>query len=102
MIYLPAYSHPPIRKQAGPDGIPNLVLKKLSFQLSCPLSYIFDASFKSHCLPSMHWLQVFVTPVFKKGSRSYPNNYRPISLTCTCCRVMEKIINATLTNYLVS
>jgi hypothetical protein len=46
-------------------------------------------------------VQAFVTPVFKKGATSDPNNYRPISLTCSCCRVMERIINSRLINYLL-
>jgi hypothetical protein len=33
-----------------------------------------------------------IVPVFKKGSKSLPKNYRPISLTSTICRVMEKMI----------
>lgn len=39
-------------------------------------------------------------PVFKKGPTSVTSNYRPISLTCVCCRVMERIINVELLNYL--
>ena len=84
----------------GPDGIPNIVLRKLAHCLCVPLSYIFDASFSVHCLPS-DWLQAIITPIFKKGSTSDPNNYRPISLTCTSCRVMERVINSQLINYLL-
>ena len=50
---------------SGPDGIPNLLLKKLAHSVCNPLCYIFDSSFKSHCLPPW-WLQAFVIPVFKK------------------------------------
>jgi len=85
---------------SGPDGIPNVLLKKLAFSICNPLCYIFDSSFKSHSLPSQ-WLQAFVTPIFKKGTTSDPSNYRPISLTCTSCRVMERIINTQLIGYLL-
>lgn len=84
----------------GPDGIPNILIKKLANFICVPLSYIFDSSFKSHCLP-MQWLQAFITPVLKKGVTSNPSNYRPISLTCTCCRVMERIINTQLIDHLL-
>ena len=30
-----------------------------------------------------------ITPVFKKGTRSDPVNYRPDSLTCILCKLME-------------
>ena len=74
-----------------PDGMPNVLLKKHAHYIYNPPCYIFDSSFKLHCLPSQ-WLQAFVTPVFKKGTTSDHANYKPISLTCTCRRVMERII----------
>jgi len=33
-----------------------------------------------------------VTPLFKKGSKLHPGNYRPVSLTCISCEIMESII----------
>ena len=60
--------------------------------LCWPLSFVFDASFKAGVLPAC-WLDAIVTPVFKKGATSKPENYRPISLTCICCRIMERVIN---------
>jgi len=41
-----------------------------------------------YCLPET-WKYAIVTPVHKKGPTSDPNNFRPISLTATCCRVMD-------------
>ena len=34
----------------------------------------------------------FITPVFEKGSRDLPSNYRSVSLTCVLCRVFEHIV----------
>jgi len=31
-------------------------------------------------------------PVFKKGGRDIAENYRPISQTCVCCKILEHII----------
>uniref|UniRef100_A0A914MW46 Reverse transcriptase domain-containing protein n=1 Tax=Meloidogyne incognita TaxID=6306 RepID=A0A914MW46_MELIC len=45
----------------------------------------------SGSLPKI-WKHSIVVPIFKKGERNNPENYRPISLTCAICRVMEKII----------
>jgi len=67
---------------SGPDGVPNVLLKKPAYSVCNPLCYIFDSSVKSHCLPSQ-WLQAYAMPVFEKGATSDPSNYRPISLTCT-------------------
>ena len=33
-----------------------------------------------------------ITAIFKKGNRKSTGNYRPISLTCIVCRVLESII----------
>ena len=40
-----------------------------------------------------------MSPVFKKGTKSDPANYRPISLTCILCKVMEHIIASKLTQH---
>jgi len=74
------------------------LLLKLSFQLSCSLSTCLKQVL-NHIVYLCTGFRAFVTPVFKKGSRSYPSNYRPISLTCTCCCVMKRIINATLLGF---
>ena len=33
-----------------------------------------------------------VTPAFKKGQKYQAENYRPISLTSVCCKIMEHVI----------
>ena len=38
------------------------------------------------------WVEANVAPVFKKGDRHSPANYRPISLTCVCAKILEHII----------
>ena len=41
-----------------------------------------------------------VTPIFKKGDRSNPKNYRPISLTSHIGKVFERILVKEITEYL--
>ena len=38
------------------------------------------------------WKCANVTPIHKKGDRTDPSNYRPVSLTSQVCKVMESIV----------
>ena len=40
----------------------------------------------------LDWTNANVTAVFKKGDKTIPANYRPVSLTCILCKTMEHII----------
>ena len=40
------------------------------------------------------WKKAIVVPIYKKGKRNDPSNYRPISLTSVLCRLLEKIIHS--------
>ena len=48
------------------------------------------------------WRTAHVMPIFKKGDRHNPANYRPISLTCNPCKCMERIVAKELTAFLMS
>ena len=86
-------------KSGGPDEIPACVLKNLADVLAEPLSTLFNKSMAEGKLPKV-WKDANVTPLFKKGEKSKPNNYRPVSLTCLLCKIMESIIRDELVAYL--
>ena len=46
------------------------------------------------------WKDVGITLLFKKGKKSDPQNYRPISLTCLVCKIMESVIKNCILNHL--
>ena len=54
-------------------------------------SLIFDQSLQTGKL-SDDWEEANVTPVFKKGDWHSPANYKPISLTCVCAKLLKHII----------
>ena len=85
----------------GPDGVSPLFLKRCKRYLSAPLAIMFGLFFEHSFLP-FDWLLAYVSPIFKKGDSSKPSNYRPISLTCTLCKIMESIIKDEVLHYLVS
>ena len=78
-------------KAMGPDKISPYILKYCAAEISPILQIIFTQSLNTGELPS-DWLKANICPVFKKGNRSSPSNYRPISLTSSCCKVLEHII----------
>ena len=69
-------------KASGPDQVPCRILRELSVELAPVLTAIFMQSLETGMLPSA-WRTAYVTPVFKNGSTCQPENYRPVSLTCS-------------------
>ena len=74
-----------------PDQIPNIFLKKTAIHTAELLTCIFNQSISTHSLPK-DWLQANINPLFKKGNTNLAVNYRPVSLTCVCCKLLEHII----------
>ena len=78
-------------KPPGADGIPPSLLKEIVVQMSAPLA---------KCLPS-EWKEENITPLFKKGSKNKPENYRPVSLTSVVCKLLEILIRDQMVEFLV-
>ena len=83
----------------GPDKIPIVILKKYKNELAGPLAIIFNKSLNSGEVPE-DWRMANVTPLFKKGSKGKPCNYRPISLTSVPCKILESILKERITTHL--
>ena len=83
-----------IRKAYGPDNISSMVLKMFTNNvpsfLDCVVK-LLTISIETSCLPLV-WKKAIVSPIFKGGDRSDVNNYRPISLTCILCKLLEHVI----------
>ena len=76
----------------GPDELPNLLLENAAKEISPFLKDIFEHSIQTGKLPD-EWVETNVAPVSKKkGDRHTASNYRPISLTCVCAKLLEHII----------
>ena len=79
----------------SPDFLNNYLLKKCAGSLTSPITQIFRYSMMTGTLPSI-WTHSHIIPLFKKGDKSLAANYRPIALTCTLVKVLEKIIKDNL------
>ena len=86
-------------KAAGPDKLKPLLLKELRDEIAPIIKVIFDKSLQTGTLPT-EWLTANVMPVFKKGDKSLAANYRPISLTCILCKVLEHILASNIVKHL--
>ena len=78
-------------KASGPDHIHCRFLKETAHELAPVFTCIFKQSIATATLPKV-WTDAYVAPVFKKGPRCMPENYRPGSLTCVPCKILEHII----------
>ena len=65
------------------------------------LKLLFERSLESGTVPSI-WTSANFSPLFKKGDKSTAANYRPISLTCILCKVMEHLIASNVARHLDS
>jgi len=75
----------------GPDEIHPRVLKELMDVLAKPLSIICQQSWPTREV-SIDWRLTNVMPIYKKGRKEDPGNYRPVSLTSVPGKVTEQII----------
>ena len=80
-------------KATGTNLIPCRFFKELAHEIAPILTIIFKQSLQDGVLPS-NWKNADAAPIFKKGSRNLAENYRLVSLTCVCCKLMEHIITS--------
>ena len=85
-------------KSNGPDNIPNRVLKECAESIAPILTKIFQRSVDTGVVPET-WRNANISCAFKKGDRHLAENYRPISLTSVCCKLLEHIICKHMLNH---
>jgi len=88
-------------KAMGADNVSPRLLAEIREEICHPLTVIFNKTLKAGCVPK-DWKEANVCPIFKKGSRSQPGNYRPVSLTSQICKLCESVLRDTMVEYLES
>ena len=85
---------------AAPDGdIPAKVLTECKAQLAYPIWLLWDKSFQQGVIPPTLKQQT-ITPIFKKGNKADPSNYRPVSLTSHLIKTFERVLRIRLVDHL--
>ena len=83
----------------GLDGVPAVLLKTASKELSQPLFLLWRASLDQGVIPP-DLLLVLISPVHKGGSRGMPANYRPVALTSHIIKMFERVVRRWLVAHL--
>lgn len=87
-------------KSCGPDDIHPRMLKELVNFIALPISILLNKTMDAGIIPR-DWKRAYVSAIFKKGSKSIAENYRPISLTSLVCKLMETLIKKEIMSHLV-
>lgn len=86
-------------RKGGCDNIHSNILKKISCCIRTALAFIINRCIYLGIWPNSLKIAE-VVPVFKSGSKTDVNNYRPISLVSNIAKIFEKIIHSRIYNFL--
>ena len=49
---------------------------------------------------TLDWKTAHLSPIFKKGDKQQPGNYRPLSLMSVACKVVERLMKKKIMTFL--
>ena len=76
------------------------VIYEIRHEIAQPLAMLYNRSLESNQIPAI-WKSANIAPIYKKGRKDEVNNYRPVSLTCILCKVMESTIRDKVMDHFV-
>lgn len=77
------------KKATGADDLPPLFLKMVAEIIYRPLTTIFNMSLTEGRLPTL-WRHAIVVPIPKVRNPQSADDFRPLAVTCTVCKLMER------------
>ena len=78
-------------KACGPDDISARIIAECADELVTPVTKICNASISSGVFPE-RWKQANIIPIFKKGDKKDPSNYRSVSLLPLFGKILERLV----------
>ena len=85
-------------KTPGQGNINSELYKYAPEEFKLRLLQFLNNMYRVNRIPN-EWINVIITPIFKKGDKTEPPNYRGISILDTCYKIYSKILNMKLQNY---
>jgi len=73
------------------NDIPMFLWKQIAEDISAPITYLVNTMISSAQFPNM-FKSAFISPIFKRGDKNLPNNYRPIATLHNLSKVFERVI----------
>jgi hypothetical protein len=86
-------------KAVGLDDISSKFLKDGACSIVKPVSHIVNISIITETVP-LCFKQARVVPLFKKGSKLDPGNYRPVSILNVLSKILERAVHGQLKEFL--
>ena len=77
-----------------------VMLKGVTKSVSKPFCRLMNRSFDEDIFPEI-WKLANVIPIFKKGDKFQPSNYRPVALLSCVGKLQERIVFKNMYNFLL-
>ena len=81
------------------DGLNNFIIKKIQFAIVPTLTYLVNKCFENSVFPNC-LKEAVIIPLYRKGDPKVAENYRPISLLPTIGKLIEKLVQKRMLNFL--
>ncbi len=88
-----------VKNSTGHDNVSSTIVKKTMLNIVEPLTHIFNSSFRAGVVPNSLKIAK-VVPIYKSGPKDQLSNYRPISVLPFFSKLLEKVVNNRLVDYL--
>lgn len=83
----------------GLDRISGTIIKRYASLLSSPIAYITNLAFSTGIFPHA-FKTALIKPIYKSGDKDSVSNFRPISILPTMSKIVERLMNVRLVDFL--